>query len=186
LTGRVEIRPAPPYEDVLHVTSNLRERDRQEIFALYFNESPEEVARDAVGCGEFRWGAYLDGEPVAMFGGYPRWPGVWSMWAYGTDKWPHVVRAITRQAVSFIVPAIYHSGAHRMDAFAYAGHTDARQWLQYLGADLEFRLEKWGKNCEDFVCYRMTREGMARLAERADQRLRNRVARENQLTASAG
>lgn len=184
MTGRVEIRVAPPFEDVLFVAQNLRERDRVELFATRFTDDPDGIAHDAVRSGNFRWGAYLDGEPVAMFGGFPRWPGVWTMWAYGTDKWPSVVRAITRFGLNFIAPALYHAGAHRMDALSYAGHDDARQWLQFLGAEAEFTLEKWGKNGEDFVCYRMTREGVARLTEKADERLRKRLARKPLLSAS--
>lgn len=155
---RVELRAEPPFEDMLEITSNLRARDREELFATEYGEDPAALARQAVASGAFRWGAYLEGEPVAAIGALPRWPNVWTMWAYGTDDWPKVVISVTRHARRFMLPAIVNSGAHRADAVALASHTDARQWLEYLGAEEEHTLDGWGKNGQTFVSYVWTRQ----------------------------
>jgi hypothetical protein len=86
----VELRQEPDTADLLHILENLRPRDAAEIWACRWKPSPEAVAFDVAASGAFRWAAYLDGEPVAAIGAFPRWPGVWSVWAFGTPLWPRV------------------------------------------------------------------------------------------------
>lgn len=160
---KVELRHAPSYEDTLAICRNLRPRDHEEIFATRWGEDPEELARDTAASGDFRWGAYVDGRPVATIGALPRWPKVWSVWAFGTPEWNKVVLALTRHVRRFMIPAIFHAGAIRADCFALATHEDARRWLEYLGATPEKFLDNWGKNGEKFVCYCWTREQTKRL-----------------------
>lgn len=154
----VELRPEPPFEDMLRIAHNLRARDREELFATRYGDDPADIARDATLTGAFRWGAYLDGTPVAALGAFPRWPGVWTAWAYGTDDWPKVIRLLTRHARNFMLPALYRAGVHRVDACAMESHTDARLWLEYLGAEPKEVLDKWGRNGETFVNYVWTRQ----------------------------
>lgn len=154
----VELRTEPPFEDMLAIAQNLRARDREELFATRYGNDPADVARDATLSGAFRWGAYLDGRPVAAVGAFPRWPNVWTAWAYGTDDWPRVVLTLTRHVRRFMIPALYRSGAIRVDAMALASHYDARKWLVSLGAEPEVTLDKWGKNGQTFVNYVWTRK----------------------------
>lgn len=156
--ARVELRAEPPFEDMLYIAQNLRERDREELFATRYGDDPADLARDALMSGAFRWAAYLDGRPVAAIGAFPRWPNVWSAWAYGTDEWPQVVLTLTKHARRFMMPAIYRSGAIRMDAMALSTHHDARRWLASLGAKPETTLANWGKSGQTFVCYVWTRK----------------------------
>lgn len=150
---RVELRAEPPFEDVLVVASNLRARDQEEIFATRWADSPEQLAGDVVKTGAFRWGAYVDGKPVAMIGAAPAWPNVWSVWAFGTDDWPRAVRALTKHVRRFMIPALMKAGAQRAFCYAMASHDDARRWLTALGAVEETTLANWGKNGQTFVCY---------------------------------
>lgn len=164
----------PPFEDCLHVARNLRDRDREELCATTYDETPEFFARTAANTGAMRWCAYADdGEPIALQGVFPRWPGVWTAWAYGTDRWKEAVLALTRNSRRFVLPALYNANAHRVDAFSLASHTDARDWLSFLGAKPTNRLDKWGKNGEDFTCYVWTRETMRRLILEMDTRKQN-------------
>ena len=164
---KVEILEDPTFEQVLFIAENMRERDREEIYATRYGEDPAEVARDVMRAGDFKWIALVDGTPVAAWGAYPRWPGVWTGWAFGTDDWPKAVRAVTRHVRRFMLPGLYHAGAHRVDCLAYAGHTDARDWLDYLGAKPEKPLDNWGKNGETFVCYVWTREPTKQIMEKS-------------------
>lgn len=158
--GRVEIRTAPAFDDVLTVARNMRERDRAEIYATTYGADPTELARNAVATGDFRWGAYLDGRPVAMFGAYPRWPRVWTAWAFATDDFHRVAVSMTRHMLRFCMPALLASGAHRVDAMALASHRDSRSWMEITGARAEFTVENWGKNGEKFVQYVWTRQAL--------------------------
>jgi hypothetical protein len=154
----IELRAEPSYDDMLHIAHNLRARDREELFATRYGDDPAGIARDAVHTGAFRWGVYHDGTPIAAVGAMPRWPRVWSAWAYGTDDWPLGVRAVTKHVRNFMLPALYNAGAIRVDALSLASHTDARRWLELLGANAEFTLDNWGKNGETFVSYVWTRD----------------------------
>lgn len=162
---RIELRPEPPYEDVLKIARNMRKRDREEIYATRFGENPEQVTAEVVASGAFRWAAYIEGKPVAAIGAVPRWPGVWTVWAFGTADWSKVTLALTRHVRRFMMPAIFHSGAHRVDCMALAKHTDARRWLEALGAEPETTLDNWGRNGEKFVCYRWTRKTAQRFVK---------------------
>lgn len=170
---KVELKSEPTFAACHRVACNLRDRDRKELFATSWRNDPAELARDATMTGAFRWAAYLDGTPVALIGAMPRWPGVWSAWAYGTDDWHHVVGALSRHVRRFMLPALFNAGAHRVDAFALAEHEDARKWLSFLGAEQQNTLDKWGKNGETFVCYVWTREKTKRLIDKIDSRTQN-------------
>ncbi len=143
---------------MLHVARNMRERDREEIYATRYGEDPEEVARDTTMAGAFRWGAYLDGRPVAAIGAFPRWPNVWTAWAYGTDDWPRVVLTLSKHVRRFMMPALFRAGAIRVDACALSTHDDARKWLAAMGAKPQSTLANWGKNGQTFVYYVWTRK----------------------------
>ena len=159
----VELKLNPPKDDLLYILDNLRERDRQEIYATRWDEDADALANELCAMGEFRWAAYLDGRPVAAIGAAPRWPGVWSVWAFGTDDWNKVILTLTRHVRDFMIPAIHYSGFHRADCLALETHEDARKWLTFLGGEQEEKLDNWGKNGENFVVYRWSRETTLRL-----------------------
>lgn len=163
----VDLRAAPALPDVLHVVRHMRQRDFEEIFATRYGSDRAEFAQEVVSTGDFRWGAYLDGKPVAMIGAVPRWPRVWSVWAFGTDDWPAVALSLTKHVRRFMLPALYRSGAIRADCMALATHDDARRWLRALGAREENTVDNWGKNGQKFVSYVWTRkEAQAALSRR--------------------
>ena len=155
--ARIEIRPAPGLDDVLAVTRNMRARDAEEIFALRWHDSPCHLAEEVMHAGEFRWGAYLDGRPIAMLGAFPQWPRVWSVWSFGTDEFRKVAPAMARHVKTFMIPALENAGAIRAFCWSMEAHTDACRWLEFLGAAPEVKLDKYGKNGQTFVCYGWTR-----------------------------
>jgi hypothetical protein len=157
----VQLRAEPPYEDVLFVAQNMRASDREEIYATQWTATPEELANNVVHSGAFRWGAYVDDIPVAMIGAQPRWPGVWTAWAFGTIDWRKVALTLTKHVRRFMVPALLNHGALRVDAFAMASHEESRAWLTRLGATPGNPLDKWGRNGETFVAYSWLREDNA-------------------------
>lgn len=154
----VELRAEPGFDDVLFVAQNMRDSDREEIFATQWTDTPEELANNVVHSGAFRWGAYVDDIPVAMIGAQPRWPGVWTAWAFGTRDWPKVALTLTRHVRRFMIPALMNHGALRVDAYALASHDTSRAWLARLGATPGNPLDKWGRNGETFVAYSWLRK----------------------------
>lgn len=145
-------------EEVLHVLHRLRPRDHSEIFALRF-DSPgapdlDQYAAELLAVPGFSWMAHAsDGEPVAIIGARPVWPGVWAVFAFGTDRWSEVMRLLTRHVLRFMQGALVRSGAHLAFCFAAAEHTDAREWLTRMGARAENTMTEWGRGREDYVMY---------------------------------
>jgi len=157
--------------DVTHIARNMRPRDREEIFATRYGEDTDKLAHDTLSTGPFQWCAVADdGEPIAVIGAHPRWPNVWSAWAFGTARWPEAIGLLTRHVRRFMLPALYNSGAARVDAMSLATHEDARKWLEFLGAKPKEKLDNWGKNGEDFVNYVWTRETTKGVIDKIDQR----------------
>jgi hypothetical protein len=89
-------------------------------------------------------------------------PGVWEVFAFGTDLWPSVVLDMTRYATRRIMPALLRVGFHRAECRALAFHEDSRKWIEFLGAREEAVLKKFGRAGEDFVSYVWGREDVQR------------------------
>jgi hypothetical protein len=139
-----------------HIASNLRARDREEIFATRYTDDPDDLAKDTFNSGDFQWIAYHRETPVASIGAVPVWPGVWSVWAYGTDDWPKVALTLSKHAVRFMRPGMINAGGRRAQCHALQKHTQARKWLERMGFRAEATLDNFGKNGQTFVLYSWT------------------------------
>jgi hypothetical protein len=156
--GRVALIPQPGGLFVQYVCRNLRDRDAEEIFATRFHDDPDQLASEIATVREYSWCAVVDHEPVAIIGAYEKWPGVWSVFAFGTDRWPEVVLTLTKHVRRVMIPELFERGAIRADCHALETHDDARRWLTALGAKEGPGLDNFGKNGQSFVCYCWTRE----------------------------
>lgn len=141
-------------DNALYVCAHMRDRDREEIFATRWHDDPHLLAQEIM-----RWAGPMcvcwmrGGTPIALQGALPLWPGVWSVWAFGTDEWRAAIPTMTRHARTFVIPALLGAGFHRAEARAMKDHTDSRRWIEALGGKLEVELPGYGKHGEDFVCY---------------------------------
>lgn len=147
-------------EGVYHVCRNMRQADREEIFATRWRDDPDDVARDSLAAPGFKWMAVRDGVPEAVVGVRPMWPGVWCAWAYGTPQFQQVSRHLTRHIQRVIMPALVLARAHRLEAHSIVTHVEAHQWLEYLGAARERTIREFGKGGEDFIVFAWTRESL--------------------------
>lgn len=139
---------------VEYIVANLRLRDYEEIFAQRWTDDQKSLIDEIMlWSGKMTWVFWRDGVPVALLGAWPVRPGVWSVWAFGTYRWPRVLSAMTKHVKRFIIPALLRAGAHRAEAVALATHRDSRRWLLALGAREEGTRRGWGRNGEDFVSY---------------------------------
>lgn len=141
-------------EFVLPVAANMREWDKREIYANRWDDDPEGVARDAVAMGQsVGWVAGLDDRPIAAFGCFQMWPGVWSMWLFATDDFRQIRFSMTKLIVRNIIPMLWEAGAHRLQCHSMDGHDDAQDWLKVIGARRESTCPGYGRNGEAFHCY---------------------------------
>jgi hypothetical protein len=144
---------APTRDAVLHVALNMRDRDREEIFATRFDDDCGAFADDIMAVPQFTWVAQKGGEPIAVIGGRPMWPGVWSLYAFGTDRWPEVALTLTKHVKRFMQPALERM-AHLGVAFCHEKHYKAQRWLVRLGAEpIAPILDEWGRGREGFILY---------------------------------
>jgi hypothetical protein len=151
----------PNYSGLFRVTSHLRESDRRECFATRFHDDPSELAREIDGYARMSigWLVCVNQEPVATLGAILVWPGHWNVWAFGTDRWDQAVLSMTKHIKRVLIPMLLKVGAHTVCAYVHAAHTGACAWLEFLGAKGTL-LPQWGKNQEDFVLYRWSRESV--------------------------
>lgn len=76
------VPPAP--DNIRYVVEHLRARDREELFALRWDDDKAALARSIQGyAGDMSVCWCLDGVPVALQGAAPIRPGVWAIWCFG-------------------------------------------------------------------------------------------------------
>jgi RimJ/RimL family protein N-acetyltransferase len=145
----------PDLGALLHICRNLRDGDREEIFATRWDDNPDYLAMEALRrWGKFHFVGYADdGEPVASIGASMVWPGVWTPWMMATERFPEIGRDLTKAALRSIIPAVIAAGCHRGEARSLATHHEAHRWMERLGAKPETVLRQYGRNRQDFILY---------------------------------
>lgn len=147
------------HETVLHVARNMRDRDKQEIYNVRWHDSPFDLMNAVMSQRDFAWVAWLDGAPVAVFGGIPAHPGVWNMFAFATDAFPRLALGLTRFATKTVIPTLFQQmEAHRLQCDSHEKHTDAHQWLERMGARRESVKVAFGKDGADYFTYTVTKK----------------------------
>jgi RimJ/RimL family protein N-acetyltransferase len=177
----------PTQEGLAHIIANLRERDRREIYALRWDDEPEQLVADLVAYSGPLWRQWdWNGEPISIVGATPRRPGVAMVGAFGTELWPKAIRAMTAHVLRWLIPTLVGADYHRAEAYAMAANIDSRHWIEALGGKREAWLTGYGKGREDFILYTWSRDDVH------EQRPRRRRAAAEQLhklldgTAGAG
>ena len=142
------------HDPLHHVVAHVRPLDRKELFATRPHDSPalasEEIMRYCAPFGTLFW---HEGEPVSAMGFFPMWPGVVSVWAFGSPRWSYVVGAMTRHVINEMIPELLQMGVHRAECRSLSERRDSERWLLALGAHAEATLKEFGRNREDFTLY---------------------------------
>lgn len=157
----------------MRVCVDMRPEDREEIFALRWSDNPMDLAEDTMAVPGAKWAVHLAGVgPVAVYGAAPMWPGVWSMWLFGTPHFQRIGGRLSHHIQRVMLPALAIAGAHRAEARSLSTHTKAHEWLEALGARREATLEGYGKNGEDFIVFawRVSKEDVLLRRRRRGQR----------------
>jgi hypothetical protein len=135
-----------------YVLGNLRAADEDEVRATIYQGSAAATAELILSIPGPKWEARtLLGEPAAIGGFVPVWPGLGSGWMWGTDQWDEVVGEITRALKRHILPALDAKGLHRLEARPMASNVKAIRWLGLLGFEQEAVTAQFGRGREDFV-----------------------------------
>lgn len=165
-------------EGITHIVRNLRERDRREIFALRWDDDEDKLIDELSRGAGAMWKVWSwDQEPVAMNGVFPVRPGVVIAGAFGTPNWKYTLRAMTRWAHEFIIPALRKANYHRGEAYVLASNTDSRRWIESLGGEVEALLKGFGREREDFLLYvwDLTRERSEHVSRRRQDEQRHAI-----------
>lgn len=139
-------------DTAIHITHRLRQRDREEVFALSHHDSPLVLAHDFIFASEFCYVARKD-EPIAICGAQPLHPGVWNVYMVATDRFREIRFSLTKFVKKVMFGSLVETGAHRLEAISLATHHVAHRWLEALGGHQESVRRRFGKNGEDFVVY---------------------------------
>jgi hypothetical protein len=151
----------PAHQPVLYVAAHMRERDAEEIYNVRFDANPFHLMNDVMAQSSFAWVAWHDGKPAAVFGGAPRHPGVWQMFAFGTDDFNRIARSLTRFAQRDVIPRLFGElGAHRLQADSHIRHVDAHRWLKRLGAVEESVRKGYGRDGSDYLHFVVSKPGL--------------------------
>ncbi len=133
------------------VAANMRDMDWKEIRC----QLPEErrgMAAEIVfyAGGPHRYAGVLNGCPVAVWGMFELRPGLWTAWAYGTDRLGRVAPLISKHIFETVVPDILARGARRVEVRSLKGHSHVDGWLSRMGGVLECEMPDYGANGETF------------------------------------
>lgn len=138
-----------------HIVHNLRDADRRELDAVNPDMNTVRLVNKIMALEAFTFFAKVNDTPAALIGGWPLWPGVWQVFAFGTDDFERVAPTLTKFALRFMVPAITNAGGHRAQCESIEGHDRAHRWLEHMGYENEGPMRKFGRNGETF--YRFAR-----------------------------
>lgn len=136
------------YDDALYLARNMREIDKREIYALMFEDSPEQFAQECVSIG----GICIkdkNGVPFMMCGIHECWPHVGNAWMVATD-------AISQNGISATKVArllVTNKHYHRIQAMSAVFHSVSHAWLKLLGFTPVYTARQFGKNKEDYIMF---------------------------------
>ena len=142
------------YLDLEYVVLNMRERDKGEIFALRSHDNPLQLAMEAhsairnLGRGQIAW---AHGRPCAVLAFTEEWPGMWSIWMFGTDDFKHGAIDLLRWARKEANAILSVCKGHRIQADSRADYEEAHKLIRAAGGRPEFTMRAYGKNGEDYI-----------------------------------
>jgi hypothetical protein len=151
---RVTIRPAT-VRDACYAAANMRKADFDEIDAVIRIDHPAQIACILLSASpDMAFVAYLDGNPVAVFGvAYSQGSHLSSGWAYGTPRMIRAVPAMTRYMLDVMTPELMKRGVRRCEVRTAIDHDLSHGWLAGMGYQREGVAIGYGRNGEDFAVY---------------------------------
>lgn len=152
---------------VEYLTLNMRAIDQVEIYGLRAHDSPLLLAREVVLAASYGKAgvAMHNGRPCGIVGVTPLWPGVWTIWSFGTVDWARGVIAMSRFGKRVLQPFILARGAHRLQCESRFDHFEAHRWLGAMGAKADGLLQGYGRDGSDYIMFSWRRSDVLQGAE---------------------
>lgn len=137
-----------------YIILNMREVDRVEVFGMLHHDSALQMAHETAflirnkGRSTIAW---HDGRPAAMGALTEDWPGMWSVWMFGTDDFRNcaveLIKWFRREASDILTVC----QGRRLQCDSRFDHDEAHKMLRALGAREEVRLRAYGKDGSDYI-----------------------------------
>jgi hypothetical protein len=91
------------------------------------------------------------GAPTALVMFHELTPSALAVSMIATDDWPHVAMSAVKWGLRHAKPFLLARGYRRAECRAIDGHTDAIDFLRFLGFQIEARVPEFGRNGETFI-----------------------------------
>lgn len=145
------------YFSVEYICLHMRERDREEVFGLVPHDDPLRMAMDATGYirnggrGKIAW---HKGRPAALMAFVELRPGVWEVWAFGTDDFEAVALELMRWCRKEANDILKHSKGHRLQCYSRSDYERAHKMIKAMGGEAEGPpLRRFGKDGSDYQTF---------------------------------
>jgi hypothetical protein len=140
------------YEALEFICLRMRAQDREEIYGMRSYDNPLQLAMEAHAYiknnGRARI-AWYKGKPCACAAMSEDWPGVWSIWMFGTDDFKNgaieLLRWFRKEANDILT--ICHG--HRIQCDSMSTYTEAHKMIEAMGGRKEHVFRHYGRAYED-------------------------------------
>jgi hypothetical protein len=135
------------------MAGGMRELQRTALLALTAHATPLPTLQHLAASSPIAAACERNGELVAIVGAVIVHPGVANTFLYATDDFKKVILEVTHWYKA-LFSALKILNIHRVQSLGPADDPAGHRWKEnVLGARLEARLEKFGKNGESFVLH---------------------------------
>lgn len=144
-------------DQALYVCRNMQPIDRREREALHFKFDTD---RHAIECyqSDIKYCVLAaDGEPIVIGGINFQSPGVGRTWMCGTDRFPEVIKEVTKATRRMFSALLENGEVHRIETLSAGFHDAAHRWFRLLKLEQESVVKGLGKNGEDYILFRRLR-----------------------------
>lgn len=145
----------PSTAEMLAVLMNLRDQSREEIEGCM---SLQDFWTFLFQVGGYHWMGAAGGEPAALIGTYRIEGDNWGMYGVGTDRWPEIMRDVTRTARRELISTAEAVGARRAECFSMTSHTKTHGWLRLVGLQREAEFPGYGRNGQSYTMFAWNKE----------------------------
>lgn len=142
--------------DCCYVAANIRQEDWDECRCQLDDENKFALANVCYfGTSEhLMWCAYLDNQPVTVFGIAKTGPTLGQVWLFSTRRVRRVFPTLLRFMDTEVRNAAIKDGLRRIEIRALETHEFVKKgWMNSIGAIDVMPLPQYGKNGEDFRLY---------------------------------
>lgn len=140
-----------------YIVANLRPLDHREAFCQLPPDTKTAVLGLWLVHQPHAYIAYVDNQPVMLFGASPINQYVWSVWALGTRHCRRAAPAVSRYFTRTLIPKLIDE--HQivaLEARSLLEHEEAHSWIVNMGGEQHGEPFAYGRDGERFVLYRWT------------------------------